>query len=84
MGATSAHKMLRILDQARQIVAIELMCAAQMLHFRLPLKAGIGVQWASGVVRSYVAPLENDRTLTPDINILTQAIYNGAFEQPIL
>ncbi|HEX7737690.1 MAG TPA: histidine ammonia-lyase, partial [Ktedonobacteraceae bacterium] len=43
MGATSAHKMLRILEQATQIVAIEFMCAAQMLDFRLPLKPGIGV-----------------------------------------
>src|SRR5260370_1401884 len=31
MGATSAHKVLCILEQAQQVIAIEFMCAAQML-----------------------------------------------------
>ena len=80
MGATSAHKLLRILEQARQVVAIELMSAAQMLEFRKPLKPGVGVQRAYDIVRSYVAKLEQDRVLAPDINTLAQAIHTGAFE----
>ncbi|MBA2283899.1 MAG: histidine ammonia-lyase [Ktedonobacteraceae bacterium] len=79
MGATSAHKVLRILEQARQIVAIELMCAAQMLKFRKPLQPGIGVQQAYKLVRSYVPELEDDRTLSPDIEKLAQALQDGAF-----
>lgn len=80
MGATSAHKLLRILEQARQVVAIELMSAAQMLEFRKPLKPGAGVQQAYGITRSYVAKLEQDRVLAPDINALAQAISSEAFE----
>jgi histidine ammonia-lyase len=80
MGATSAHKLLRILEQARQVVAIELMSAAQMLEFRKPLKPGVGVQQAYEIVRSYVVKLEEDRVLAPDINALAQAIYVEAFE----
>jgi len=81
MGATSAHKMLRILEQARQIVAIEFMCAAQMLDFRLPLKSGEGTHKAFEIVRSYVPKLENDRVMAPDIEALALAIRNGAFDQ---
>jgi histidine ammonia-lyase len=80
MGATSAHKLLRILEQARQVVAIELMSAAQMLEFRKPLRPGIGAQQAYEIVRSSVAKLEEDRVLAPDINSLAQAIYSEAFE----
>lgn len=80
MGATSANKILRILDQARHVVAIELLCAAQMLDFRKPLKPGIGVQLAYDLVRSSVPMLEQDRTLAPDIEMMAQAIQNGTFD----
>jgi histidine ammonia-lyase len=80
MGATSAHKVLRIIEQAQQVVAIELMCAAQMLDFRKPLKPGPGVQKAFDIVRSYVEKLEHDRTLAPDIAALANAVKDGAFE----
>jgi histidine ammonia-lyase len=80
MGATSAHKVLRIVEQAQQVVAIELMCAAQMLDFRKPLKPGLGVQKAFDIVRSYVEKLEHDRVLAPDIATLARAVKDGAFE----
>ncbi|HEU5379193.1 MAG TPA: histidine ammonia-lyase [Ktedonobacteraceae bacterium] len=81
MGATSAHKMLRILEQSRQVVAIELMCAAQMLDFRLPLRPGPGVRRAFDVVRSLVPKLEHDRVMAPDIETLATAIKDGVFDQ---
>jgi len=80
MGATAALKLLRILDQARHVVAIEFMAAAQMLDFRLPLKPGLGVQHAYVLVRERVAKLENDRIMTPDIEALAQAILLGVFD----
>src|ERR1700694_1169472 len=80
MGATSAHKLLRILEEARQVVAIELMSAAQMLEFRKPLKPGAGAQQAYEIVRSYVTKLDHDRVLAPDINALAKAIHREAFE----
>jgi histidine ammonia-lyase len=79
MGVTSAHKALQILEQARQVVAIELLCAAQMLEFRKPLKPGAGVQHAYERVRSHVPKLEHDRTLAPDIARIAQAVKDGEF-----
>lgn len=79
MGVTSAHKAQQIIEKTQQVVAIELLCAAQLLDFRLPLKAGSGVQQAQKTVRAYVTRLVEDRVLSPDINTLTQAVKNGAF-----
>ncbi|MEO8955208.1 MAG: histidine ammonia-lyase [Ktedonobacteraceae bacterium] len=80
MGATSANKVLRILTEARQVVAIELLCAAQMLEFRKPSKPGDGVQRAFEIVRSYVPMLVYDRVLAPDIATMSKAVKEGAFD----
>ncbi len=80
MGVTSAHKVIRILELAQQVIGIELMCAAQMLEFRKPLKPGVGVLKAFDIVRSYVAKLEHDRVLAPDIATLAKALKEGAFD----
>lgn len=79
MGVTSAHKARRILELAQQVVAIELLCAAQMLEFRKPLKPGQGVQRAYDLVRSLVPKLEHDRVLAPDIALLNKAVQEGMF-----
>lgn len=80
MGATSAHKLMQILDYSRQIVAIELLSAAQLLDFRKPLKPGKGVLHAYEIVRSHVPMLENDRVMAPDIATLAQAVQDGDFD----
>lgn len=80
MGATSANKILRMLEQAQQIIAIELLCAAQMLEFRKPLKPGVGVQKAYDIVRSFVPMLDHDRVLAPDITTMSRAVKEGAFD----
>ena len=79
MGVTSAHKLLRIIEQVQQVIAIELLCSAQMLEFRKPLQPGVGVQDAYSRVRSLVAKLEQDRILSPDMLTLAQAVKNGVF-----
>jgi histidine ammonia-lyase len=63
----------------QQVIAIELLCAAQMLEFRKPLKPGVGVQKAFEIVRSYVPMLEHDRVLSPDIATMSKAVKEGVF-----
>lgn len=67
MGATSANKLLMILDNAETVLAIEMICAAQALDFRAPLKPGVGVQAAHQEVRMVIPHLDGDRTLAGDI-----------------
>lgn len=77
MGATSAHKLCRVIEQTRQVLAIELLCAAQLLDFRLPLVPGEGVKKAKELVRQHVATLKEDRVLSYDIEKLVQLIQSG-------
>ena len=62
------------------LLAIELMCAAQGLEFREPLRPSRETQRARGAVRSVVAHLEEDRVLAADIEALAVAIRAGAFD----
>src|SRR5437867_1598765 len=51
MGMTSALKLRSIVDLAENLLAIELLTAAEGLQHRRPLKAGAGVEMAVAVVR---------------------------------
>jgi histidine ammonia-lyase len=79
MGMTGALKLRQIVDNVERIVAIELMCAAQGLEFRLPLKSSAPIQRAQAAIRRIVPRLEEDRSLAPDIEALTVAVREGAF-----
>jgi histidine ammonia-lyase len=79
MSMGAAWKARRIIDNVRNILAIELMCAAQGLDYRLPLKPGRGALAGYDRVRELVKPLDADRVLTPDIELLSNAIAQRKF-----
>jgi histidine ammonia-lyase len=81
MGMTGAIKLRQIVEHAERIVGIELMCAAQGLEFRRPLKSGVRVEQAYKAVRAVVARLEQDRVLATDIDALAGAVRSGAFDE---
>ena len=79
MSMGAAWKLRRVLHNVRAVLAIELLCAAQGVDYRKPLKPGRGVARAHAVVRSLVPPLEQDRVLSGDIAALSDAIAHGHF-----
>jgi histidine ammonia-lyase len=79
MSMGAAWKLRRILQNVRVVLAIELLCAAQGVDYRKPLRPGRGVARAHAVVRSLVKPLEQDRVLAGDIAALSDAILDGHF-----
>jgi histidine ammonia-lyase len=79
MSMGAAWKARRIVHNLRHVLAIELMCAAQGIDYRAPLKPGIGVGHAHSIVRSLVEPLKRDRVLAGDIATLADAIQRGQF-----
>jgi len=79
MAMGAAWKARRVVDNLRHVLAIELMCAAQGIDYRAPLKPGKGVLDAQKMVRLLVPALDADRVLTPDIEKLAVAIANGFF-----
>src|SRR2546430_12183600 len=80
MGMTSAVKLRSIVENAENVLAIELLAAAEALEHRRPLKGGAGVERAYGTVRKYVEPLLEDRALAPDIAAIAIAIRAGEFD----
>ena len=79
MAMGAAWKLRRILHNVRHVLAIELMCAAQGLDYRLPLRAGRGAEQGHRLVRQLVTPLAQDRVLSTDIETLARAIEQGHF-----
>jgi histidine ammonia-lyase len=79
MGMTGALKLRQIVENAEHVVAIELMCSAQGLECRLPLKPGTVVGRAYEAVRRVVKPLVEDRVLSGDIEALAGAVRSGEF-----
>lgn len=80
MGMTAALKFRQIVDNAEKVLAIELLCAAQALEYRLPLKPARRVGEAHAAVRTLVRPLIEDRVLAPDIESLARAIRSAQFD----
>jgi len=80
MGMTGALKLRTIVEDAENVLAIELLAAAEGLEFRRPLKAGRGVERAFAALRSIAPRLEEDRALSPDIERVAAAIRAGKFD----
>jgi histidine ammonia-lyase len=80
MGMTGAIKLRQIVEHAERILAIELMCAAQALEFRRPLKSSARIEAAYEKVRAVVPRLERDRVLAADIEALAGAVRAGKFD----
>jgi len=67
MGSISALKLLDVLHNVEQVLAIEMLTAAQALDFRHPLKPGDGVDAAHRMVRAEVAHAEVDYEMRDDV-----------------
>ena len=80
MGMTSALKLRSIVDLAENLLAIELLAAAEGLEHRRPLKSGAGVERAFVTVRKFSPPLTQDRSLANDIARVAEAVRRGDFD----
>ena len=80
MAMGAAWKLRRIVNNVANILAIELMCGAQAIDFRAPLKPAKRVARLHAHVRELVSHLERDRVLSGDISALRLAIGNGTFD----
>jgi histidine ammonia-lyase len=80
MGMTGAIKLRQIVEHVERILGIELMCGAQALEFRRPLKSSERIEQAHDVVRRIVPRLERDRVLAHDIESMADAIRAGKLD----
>jgi histidine ammonia-lyase len=80
MGMTGAIKLRQIVEHVERVLGIELMCAAQALEFRRPLKSSARIEEAHEAIRGIVSRLERDRVLAGDIDAMAGAIRGGVLD----
>jgi len=78
MGVHAADKLLRIVDNVRNVLAIELLCAGQGLSLRAPLRPGPALAAALDTLRTTVPVLIQDRPLYRDILAARALLDDGA------
>jgi len=76
-GTTSARKCRDVVKNAEQVIAIELLCAAQAMDLFTNMKPGEGTLAAYRFIREEVPRLERDRVLSTDIQKMVQIIKSG-------
>ena len=77
MGTISARKARDIVRNAENVVAIELLCAAQALDVFTNMKHGEGTDAAYQTIRGEVSRLDADRVLSTDIDAVRGLIKSG-------
>jgi histidine ammonia-lyase len=81
MGMAAARKARRSVACLQRVLATELMCAAEGLEYRRPLRSGELVEEAWSRIRDQVPRLDGDRTLGPDLDALTRLVQAGTFHE---
>ncbi len=79
-GPRAGAKAMRAVELARNVVAIELLCAAEGIEYQRPLKSGAGVERLHAVVRGRVARLTSDRPPSGDITTIAEMIERGEID----
>ena len=77
MGMTAAIKLKRIVDNTRNVLAIEAMAVAQALDFMAPLKTSKRGQAAQAAIRSVCPTMERDRVMYKDLARISELIASG-------
>ncbi len=77
MGMTAALKLRRIVENARNVLAIEAMAAAQAMDLVAPLKTGKRGQRACESIRAVSAKMEKDRVMYEDFARIAEVIATG-------
>jgi histidine ammonia-lyase len=83
MGAWAGAKLHRLLANARTVVAVEWIVAAQALELRRPKSGGTGSEAALRAVRELVAPWAADRSPSPDIERVAKAVADGSLVRKV-
>jgi histidine ammonia-lyase len=80
MSMGAALKAERALQLARQVLAVEMLCACQAIDLRAPLTSTRALMGAHHAVRAVVPTLQDDRAPSVDIDAITRLLSSGALE----
>jgi histidine ammonia-lyase len=77
MGMHGSIKLKRIVENTRNVLAIEAMASCQALDFLAPLKTSKRLQAAYAAVRAVSPTLDRDRSMYPDFGRIADTIAKG-------
>ncbi|HEY1679534.1 MAG TPA: histidine ammonia-lyase [Candidatus Sulfotelmatobacter sp.] len=77
MGMTAALKLRRVVQNTRNVLALEAMAVAQALDFLAPLKTSRPGQKAHAAIRSICPTMDKDRVMYTDIARIADLIASG-------
>ena len=83
MGMTAATKLKRIVENTRNVLAIEAMAVAQAIDFLAPLKTSKRGQAAHAAIRSVCPTMEKDRVMYKDFARIAELIASGKVAEVI-
>ncbi len=78
MGSIGSRKLNQVIGNVENILGIELLCAAQGLDFRRPMKSGKIIDACHALVRENIAFAEEDRIFGDNINIAAKLVADGS------
>jgi histidine ammonia-lyase len=78
MGVHAADKLGRIVDNVRNVLAIELLCAAQGIDLRAPHRPGPALDGAHQTLRARVPTLATDRVVHRDVDSIRAMLDDGS------
>jgi histidine ammonia-lyase len=78
MGMSGARRLQRMLENLRNILAIELLCACQGIDLLAPLETGTLAKKAQVAVRMLSTKVAEDRSLAADVRAVQNLIASGA------
>lgn len=81
MGSISGRKALRVVKNLENVLAIELLCAAQAFDFRRPLKSSKILEACHDLIRSQISHASDDRVFSDDVRVAHQMITDGRLVQ---
>ena len=83
MGSIAARKCRDIVANTEEVIAIELLCAAQGIDLFTNLKVGEGTRAAYNVIRSHVDYMKEDRFLSKDIEKVKNLLHDGSIVRAV-
>ena len=76
MGVTSGRKLLEVLKNVKNCLAIEFLCNTQGVDLLRPLKTTDALEEVYKLIRSHVDEIKEDRVFSHDIDNITKLISN--------
>jgi histidine ammonia-lyase len=79
MGSIAAKKCLDVINNVKNVIAIEFLCACQGIDFLTPLKSSKPIEAARKLIRSRTSHITKDVLLYEYISSVKQVVYDNNF-----